>query len=83
MKSQTGFSEVVLSMGLGMGFAICQVTSGHLSHVCAQIMTATGLQISALWFYVHRVHMLQKLKNHPDGVILEYWQQMYAMHIEP
>ena len=45
-------------------------------------MTATGVQISALWFYVHRVHMLQKLKNHPDWVILDFLQHMYAMRIE-
>ena len=46
-------------------------------------MTATGVQISALWFYVHRVHMLPLLKNHPIGVILQFSQHMYAMHTEP
>ena len=46
-------------------------------------MTATGVQISALWFYVHRVHLLSVLKNHRIWVILEYWQLMYRMHIEP
>ena len=67
MKPKIGFSEVGPGLGLGLGFAICQPTSGHLSHVCAQIMTATGVQISALWFYVHRVHMLPVLRTTPSG----------------
>ena len=63
VKSKIGFSEVGLGLGLGMRFAIYQPTSGHLWQVCAQIMTATVVTISALWFYVHRVHMLPLLKN--------------------
>ena len=66
VKSKFGFSEV----GLGHGF--CHLRT-HLWPPLAHLRTnhdSHWRAISALWFYVHRVHLLQKLKNHPIGVIL-------------
>ena len=74
MKSKIGFSEVGLGLGLGMGF--CHLPA-HLWPPLARLRTnhdSHWRTISARCFYVHRVHMLQKLKNDPDGVILEFLQ---------
>ena len=76
MKLKIGFSEVGVGMGLGIGLAVSPPISGHLSPACAQFVKATRVQSSALWFYVHRVHMLKNLENHPNGAILE-WLKMF------